>query len=177
MTSSRVNAIVLKTSSELALFALNAQEIQPSIPLLKHANAHQDTALTQLVTVSLDVELMRFSRMENAVASQDSTQSKEFVEFVHGTKFMTKASDYAEFPADTREFSISRPKPVSVSPNTSKWLMELVIPALPTQLTIKKPNLVFVILDISRTSVSAPQPATLTKSTRMESVSADKVTT
>ena len=174
--SSQLNAIVLKTSSESIMFVLNAKDNQNTIPSLKHANVLQDIELMELETVLLDVESMKFSRMVNAVVSQDTIPSMESVEFVPGTKFMIKVLESAESLATQQESSISARKPVSVFLNTSKWLTEFVTDVLLTPLTTKPQKNVSVMLDTSRTLVSALLPAMPMRTLLTESASVKKDT-
>ena len=74
----------------------------------------------ELETVLLDVESTKFSRMVNAAANPDSIPLMEFVESVHGMKFMTKVLEFAEFLVTQEESSTSARKPVFVFLNTSR---------------------------------------------------------
>jgi hypothetical protein len=128
--------------------ALNAQETPLLAPLLEFADAHLDTEI-KVDSALLVVDPMKSYRMDNAAASLDSTLLRESAVNAIGTKFMTRVSEFAEFPAIPRESSISQVKAVSACLNTSNSLMELAQLAHSTQLTAQSPNHVFATKDTS----------------------------
>lgn len=172
--SSQLNVNVLKIHLKLMEFATNAQEILNMIQSLKHANVKQDIELMELETVSLDVELMKSSRMENAAVNQDIIPSMEFVEFVLGMKFMIKVSESVEFLVIQREYLTLARKLASASLNISRWLMEHVTDVLLTQLTQHKSKNAYVMPVTSRILVSVLPHAMLMNNMLMENVSVEK---
>lgn len=138
---------MLKTSSESVAFVVNAKVNQLSTLSLKLVNVLLDTDLMEQETVLSDVELMKSSRTENAAANLDSTQSKEFAEFVLGTKFTIKVLDCAEYLAILIESLISALKPAFVFQNFGRWLMEHAKHVLLIHPMTKRQNLVLVMLD------------------------------
>ena len=173
-TSSLLNVNALKTHLKSMDVVKNVQEIQNMIQPLKLANVNQDIELMELETVSLDVESMKFSRMENAAANPGTTPSMEFVEFVLGTRSMIKVSEYVEFLVTPRESLISARKLAFASLNISRWLMAHVIDVLLTQLTHHKQKNVHVMPDTSRILVSVPLHAMLMNNISMENASVEK---
>lgn len=108
---------------------------------------------------------MKSSPMDNAAALLDTTQSMEFVDNAIGMKFMIKVLESAEFLVMLEESSISPVNHAFVFLNTSILLMELVESVLFNQPMILPPRNASVMMDSSRTSVSALLPAILMKNT------------
>ena len=159
----------LSTSESMEL-ALNVLEIVPLTPKLESAPAPLDTDKLHLVIVLLDAVSTRFSSMESAAASLDTTQLMESVVNAPGTKSMTKASESAESHATQSVSSTLANKLVYVCLNTTNLLTELVVPAQSTPTITISLSHVSAATDTSRTSASALQLAMPTRNGLMELV-------
>ena len=92
--------------------------------------------------------------MDNAAALLDTIQSMVFVDNAIGIKSMIRVLEFVEFHVMLRGFITLPVKAVYACPNTSKWLMELALPAHFILPIAQLPNLVFAILATFLTSVS-----------------------
>ena len=177
MTFSRPFVTVPRATSESAVFVLNAKEHQPSTQSPRHVNAPPVNLSMLLETVLSDAESMKFSRMAPVAADLDSTQSKEFVGNVPGTRFMIKDLDFAESHVIIPESTISASNYVFVSLNCTRWLMEPVTNVLSIPPTMPSPRPVSVMQDSSKISAFAPLHAMPMNNLSTENVSAEMVTT